>query len=31
MPALTMDSMTMCAWAGMINIIFPGEVNVISI
>lgn len=31
MPALTMDSMTMCAWAGMISIIFPGEVNVISI
>lgn len=30
-PVLTMDSMTFCAWAGPINILFPGEVNVISI
>jgi hypothetical protein len=30
-PTLTADSMTFCMWAGPINIIFPGEVNVISI
>lgn len=31
LPVVTMDSMTVCAWAGMINVLFPGEVNVISI
>jgi hypothetical protein len=30
-PTLTADTMTMCAWGGVIKTTFPGEVNVISI
>lgn len=30
-PVLTQDSTTFCAWGGPISILFPGEVNVMSI